>query len=436
MSRKLLPLILAFTFIFSGCTYTGRNVDSLLRPPILSDEQSDIWKVLKKNAPEGNIKLSYPQRGENRSAIFLTNLDDEPGEEAVAFLQPSATSTTSFIEIKVLDNKNGNWELISDSPLEGIQIEDVAVLNVGTGVPVLVVGLNYASDGNHLIKAMQFDGKDLHTIFSKNYQVKGFYDFDSDGNDDIFIVENPESEVKTWARVYKYDNFDFSEFGAVTVNPEITRYSSLIRGYTTQGIEAVYLDGYKGSELMATEILYYSEDEKRLINLTYDGEEPQKYPTDRVPIVTCRDLTNDGIIEVPGVRPLPGYEENTEGALYLTDWFHFSDKKYERIGSSFVNTSFGYAFNFPDKWIGKVTAVKPKEDEVVFYEYDVENKGREELLYLKVSTRSDWLSNKGSSEYELIDTKGQVVYLAKICDTTSSLKLSVSQVKEYFNRIS
>ena len=57
------------------------------------------------------------------------------------------------------------------------------------------------------------------------------------------------------------------------------------------------------------------------------------------------------------------------------------------------------------------------------------------LLYLKVATRSEWVSEKVSSDYELIDTRGQIVYLAKIPDSDSDLKISIPQVKEYFSRI-
>ena len=89
MKKRWLSGILALMLVFSGCTYGGGNVDGLLRPPRLSDEQNDIWLALKKDSQGDSIKLVYPQRGENRSAILLTNLDDEPGDEAVVFFQPA-----------------------------------------------------------------------------------------------------------------------------------------------------------------------------------------------------------------------------------------------------------------------------------------------------------------------------------------------------------
>ena len=75
-------------------------------------------------------------------------------------------------------------------------------------------------------------------------------------------------------------------------------------------------------------------------------------------MANCYDLSNDGVIEVPGIRPLPGYEESSTSPLYLTDWYHFADGKYERIQSSFVNSSLGYMLTFPENWIGKVSAQK------------------------------------------------------------------------------
>ncbi len=432
--KRFLCLLIALTFLLGGCTFTGRNVDSLLRPPILSDEQNDIWKVLKKSDPENSIKLVYPQRGENRSAILLANVDDEPGDEAVVFFQTASAVSSAPVGLKILDKKDGEWVFVSETVLDGIQIEDVSLLNVGTGVPIMAVGLNYTSDGTHLIKILQFDGKEMHTVFSGNYQVKEFYDMDSDGNDDIFIVENPESEVKIWARAYRYENNDFKEIGAVTVNPEITHYVTVARGNTAQGKEAVFIDGYKGTELMTTEILTYDKEKSALVNLTYDGETPQRYPVDRAPVANSMDLTNDGIIEIPGVRPMPGYDETEEGTLYLTDWYHFTDVGFVKKSSAFVNTALGYIFTYPENWIGRVSAKALSENEIVFYEYNAENEVLgNELLHLRVATRSDWLSKKIPSEYQLIDAEGQIVYLAKISGAESSFALSISKVKEYFN---
>lgn len=438
MKKRWLSGILAVMLVFSGCTYGGGNVDGLLRPPRLSDEQNDIWLALKKDSQGDSIKLVYPQRGENRSAILLTNLDDEPGDEAVVFFQPAtASSAAAPIRMKVLDKLDGEWESMYDLVLDGTQIEDVSILNVGTGVPLLAIGLNFVGDGSHLLRVMQFDGKILNTVFSQNYQAKGFYDLDGDGKDDIFLVENPESEVKTWAKLYSYENGRFLTSGSALVNPEITRYTNILKGYMAQGEEAVYLDGYKGSELMTTEILSFDRDKGQLINWTYDGQVPKKYPVDRVPLATCYDLSNDGVIEVPGIRPLPGYAESSTSPLYLTDWYHFADGQYERIQSSFVNSPLGYMLTFPENWIGKVSAQKTtQENEVLFYEYHMgQDPLSSALLYLKVATRSEWVSEKVSNDYELIDTRGQIVYLAKIPDSDSALKISIPQVKEYFSRI-
>ena len=438
MKKRWLSGMVAVMFALSGCTYVGGNIDSLLRPPRLSDEQNDIWLALKKDAQGDSVKLVYPQRGKNRSAILLANLDDEPGEEAVVFFQPeTASSAAAPIRMKTLDKLDGEWETMYDLVLDGTQIEDVSILNLGTGVPLLAVGLNFVGNGNHLLKVMQFDGKVLNTVFSQNYQVKGFYDLDADGKDDIFVVEKPESEVKTWAKLYSYQNGRFVASGSALVNSEITRYANILKGYMAQGEEAVYLDGYKGSELMTTEILSFDKDKKDLVNWTYDGKMARKYPVDRIPIATCYDLSNDGVIEVPGIRPLPGYEETSTSPLYLTDWYHFSDGQYKRVESSFVNSSLGYMLAFPQNWIGKVSAQKTtQENEILFYEYHMgEDPFSGALLYLRVATRSEWIREKVSSEYELVDTRGQIVYLAKISDSNSSLKITIPQVKECFSRI-
>ncbi|MDD6032481.1 MAG: hypothetical protein PUC47_03195 [Oscillospiraceae bacterium] len=443
MKKILAAVLTAVMFCLSSCLYSGGSVDSLLHPPRLNDEQNDIWLALKRTIQSDTIKLVYPLRGENRSAIILQNLDGEPSEEAVVFYQPSSSSTASTpIRMNILDKVDGQWQSMHDIVLEGTQVEDVTILNVGTGVPLLALGLSYAGDGgNSLLKVIGFDGSLLSTLFSQYCQAKIIGDLTVGGTDDCLLIQSRGEEEGLGSRAvfFQWEDGTYTEQAFTILNPEVTRYGNLYDGYLRNGTRAVYLDCYKGTELMTTEILslQVSQSGAELENLTYDSETMTSVGIDRPAGISCYDLSRDGVIEIPGQRLMPGYEEGETGAIYLTDWYHYADGEFVRQLSAYVSSSLGYLLQFPEKWVNHVSVRRTtQQNEILFYEHQRgSDPVKNELLYLKVDSRRNWEQKEANSDYELIDTRGQLVYLAKIPKTDSPLRITIAQVKEYFSQM-
>ena len=70
--------------LLSGCAFPQTGVESLLAAPLLNEEQNEVYAALVRETGS-SIKLLYPQRGENRSAFLLMNLDEEATNEAVSY---------------------------------------------------------------------------------------------------------------------------------------------------------------------------------------------------------------------------------------------------------------------------------------------------------------------------------------------------------------
>lgn len=443
MKKGLAVVLAAAVLCLSSCFYSGSSVDSLLHPPRLNDEQNEIWLALKRALQTDTIKLVYPQKGDNRSAIILQNLDDEPSEEAVVFFQPASSTTASApIRMNILDKVDGQWQSMNDIVLEGTQVEDVSILNVGTGVPLLAVGLSYAGEGgSSLLKVIGFDGNLLNTHFSQYYQAKLIGGLTGSGTDDCLLIQSREAEqgLGALAVLFCWEDGTFVAKANAAMNPEVTRYANLFNGYLRNGVQAVYLDGYKSAEVMTTEILSVetAEEGLKMQNLTYDSETMVSCGIDRPAGLSCYDISRDGVIEVPGQRIMPGYQDGETGAFYLTDWYHYTDGGFVRQLSAYVNSSLGYLLEFPEKWVGRVSVQRTtQQSELLFYEYQWgSDPVKNELLYFRVASRRDWEQKRIDSDYELIDTRGQIVYLAKVPKTESPLRISITQVKEYFSQM-
>ena len=79
-ASRILPTLLPAVL---GCT-PAATVDSLLKPPSLSEEQQQIYLALQ-DAVGSGITLQYPRAGANLSAFTVVDLDGDGEDEALVF---------------------------------------------------------------------------------------------------------------------------------------------------------------------------------------------------------------------------------------------------------------------------------------------------------------------------------------------------------------
>ncbi len=111
------------------------------------------------------------------------------------------------------------------------------------------------------------------------------------------------------AKFFTYENGRFRRTSTAAMDPSIIRYARIQAGYLKNGRKAVYLDGYRGSLLMTTEILGYEKDDwghGKLVNLTYDptSVEPKQYPVDRLLGAYTYDTNSDLAPESGWLSPM------------------------------------------------------------------------------------------------------------------------------------
>ncbi len=428
--------------MLSGCAMPQSSIDSLLAPPRLNEEQNEIYSALIRETGS-DIRLLYPQKGSNRSAFLITNLDGEATSEALVFYQSTAASNVSAaVHLTVLDKQDDRWVSVNDISLDGSQLEDVTLMNEGTGAPMIAVGLNYSGDGAGILKIFSFNGKTLDEVGSEGYHAKIVYDMNGDDRDEVLLVSMKDG-LSPEAKLLTYQDGYFRTTSRVNMNPAISRYVQIQAGYLKNGTKAVYLDGYRSSNIMTTEIIGWEQNLQgggALVNLTYDpSDEGKRCPVDRPPGAYTYDTNNDSVLEMPGLTLMPGYSEDMTSVFYLTDWYNFLDGEFQKLKSSYVNSAQGYLLDFPEEWVGKVSVQKTtRANEILFYEYtEGDDPVKHELLYIQMAKRSDWAAGKFGDGYQVINSSGggQIVYLARIPDTAPyALRMTLREVKERFYR--
>lgn len=106
MKFKVVIVISMFLLIASGCSNKD-ELDSLMKPPKLSDSQSQISEIMVKFIPK-EARLIIPSYGENQKSIEYIDIDGDKKEEAIIFLKDEAKqsfdSKIGFLILKQIED--------------------------------------------------------------------------------------------------------------------------------------------------------------------------------------------------------------------------------------------------------------------------------------------------------------------------------------------
>ncbi|MEG0664240.1 MAG: hypothetical protein RR483_03990 [Clostridia bacterium] len=111
---------------FSSCSQEMFNLDELMHPPKMGEEQAQIYEAL--TAVVGtNITLRYPKSGENRSAFTMEDLDGDFQSEGIVLYEDSSRS--NVIRINILKKTNNKWISVYDAAGLSTDIEKIGIVS-------------------------------------------------------------------------------------------------------------------------------------------------------------------------------------------------------------------------------------------------------------------------------------------------------------------
>ena len=452
MKKRLLSwLCVLLALLLTSCSATNviTSVDALLRPPRLTNDQNNIYDALSTYLSGKDMHLVYPQKGEYLSAFIQQDLDGDGLDEAAVFYQLTASTSSAPINMAILDRQSGTWMVVSDIQLDGSGVEDFTVLKGGSK-PLIAVGLSYAGEsGNSLMQIFGLYGKELRLLFSRTYLAKTICNMIGDDKEEILLVypnEDSEGVQSVQAGLFVADSTGqpgFTQAAACQINPEIVRYQQLSAvlpaNSSVSGDAYIYLDGYRGSSMLTEELaVKLTATGIEIENLTWrdSGQvEGADYPQ-RV-MLNSMDINGDGWYEIPGQELLPGYTEESADIVYLTTWYRHINHRYQPLYSAYVSSLLSYQFVFPSDWVGNVTAYRgPYGNEVTFSVWDDRQPMEDTaLMSLRAVSIASWRSGKVSPEYEYLDSRGQIVFLARVIDTKSRYSLTMEDISERFTNM-
>lgn len=464
----------------TGCSFSGLSDNDLLQPPKATGEKAEIQGLLEVTT-NGDYTLKYPQSGDYRSAIIMQDLNSDGDDEAVAFYRNKKDS--SAINIMFMDKVAGKWASVgtfsnANSDVDRIYFGDID----SDGINEAIVGWSsYLTGGSQVTMYKYKEGSVSEVIVNDdtNYADMVFTDITNDGVSDLIILttatENDTGKSTSLARLYSScANKKFSRVSEIKTNPNVVSYSQIMQGTVSDGVNGLFVDGNTSSlgELI-TEVIYYSSQNKSLVSpldvTQNDGTVTNV--TQRVTSSVCRDIDEDGIIEVPS-QFTPILTDDKLTPCPITKWYKIDADRGEMKQTIQTIASYfdGFYFILPDNWKNHVVAVNDNTSRTTtFYcikevvkednsetpteaatvpELDSDKADntvtaveteKQPVLTIKVFSEKDW-KNDGAARlsdgYSVLEESNSLVYTCKLgASENGQYNLSSQQVSKYFKLI-
>ncbi len=424
MLKRLISIIL-LGVLLSGCSFVQLGTEDLLTPPSLTKDQSEIYDALRSALGTENFKLKYPKRGDYLSAFVFHNLDTDSDLESVVFYELTVNSVSS-VWMSILDRSAQGWNTVYDLPLNGPNIDFVYFASISDEEKDnLVLGTSTQGSDDVSVNVYDYNGSKLTALYSGSCAEVLFADVDQNGLEEIVLFTRSVARPAV-AKLVKYRSGRIVLVDEANLYSGVTDYFQVRYDTLANGYNAIFVDMIVNGTFLTTQLL--SAGDAFITTMSY--EEMGIYENFERPLdsVKCADYNGDGNFDIPLTTLLPGYTNQSEiDDMYLTRFMGMKDGKLGFVKSAAINKAGGYMLYFPDGWVNKVTVIpQPESGEwrFVVFNKDLEH-STQELLRIKVVSKSDYQDKFADSNYVLLEKKGALEYYVHLTDSAVSSPLAI-----------
>ncbi|MGM9624004.1 MAG: hypothetical protein ACI3X2_11880 [Butyricicoccus porcorum] len=421
--------------LLSGCSLISSG-DDLLQTPRPSENFMLLQKQLEQIMGDTMTYVS-PQGGEYRNTVTFEDIDGDSEKEAIAFLREGSGGK---IYVYAFELEDGEYRPIGSIEAPGSALGSMSFLKIhekdeGTGdkrkekLIVLTWTLSGDLKQGMTVCAVQ-DGK-LTEVLDATYTSYTMSDLDSDGSEELFTVTYDDAGRKT-AQVYDYADNKMILLSQTDATQDVQTVANITQGKLDEdGRQAVFVDNkFENDNGMQTDI--YVLDKTRLRNVALSAN-ASTYRS--VSLYYSQDIDGDGIIEVPQLQPMPGYENSdATQTLWMVDWYRYSmNGATQRMLTTYDSLSEGWTFRLPKEWRGAVTATTTSEAGVSQTTFMQPGQLNDPLLTIYVFTGEDREAAAGSGGLIALGSTVDTCFAAKLGHSDSSYQISEDEAVEAFS---
>ena len=404
-----IALCVAMLLLSSGCSLNFFSVESLMSPPSQSGKNGEVQEAFKKLMAEKTIQLRTPQSGDYQTSFVLFDVNSDDQEEAIVFYTNSEVDTS--VRMTFMECINDTWVISADIKGAGSGVFDVSFSDMDNdGFCEILVGWTlFDTKTAKIVSIYEVSVGEkgvftLNTLGNEYYNFKSVTDLNGDEKDDLALVylDDTGETQKSYFRCFSLSkNNEFVKYSDVKLDNHISSVSKIQYDTIRRGGEKckrVFIDCLKTETSMFTEVLYWDFKDLKIVR---DIKNPVT-ATLRSSKIYCRDIDDDGLLEVPTNTKLNGDEKlltvKRSGEQFTFTMLEWLDCVGDKSGSS-INT----LFNPFDSYLYRVTRAN---DITVYYDslgqamklclWDNEEKVvKDELLSIAFRAEKDETEVKG-----------------------------------------
>ncbi len=428
----LFAIALIIAAVFSGCSFELRSIDSLMRPPHTSMEselKSSINKLL------GN-QISYrtPESGENHSAITIRDINSDGIVEAIVFYVNN--SDTTVVRMCVLTKQNEGWLLAGDfsGNGSGIYTVEFADLNGDKDEEIMATWFLFDDKSQKVLSvytsAFEKDTLAVSACLSEPYNLMSVANLYSDNGKQLLIAYSnmTRDDKKSTLRLIGIDeNDNVNLINETALDERIISLSSLLSDIEPDtATQRFFIDAMIADGQCITQVFRWNANAAKFVSVLNDEDDPDI--TLRSSELLCRDVDNDGVVEIPLKKAMSESVNSDTSLGYLLVWCKAGKNGLIPCEHYVVNLLENYTLYYPQSWKNKVFV----KSENAQRKWHFVNEDDGVLFTISAHSFSDWDDNS-SDNSEMIMVQNDTVYCCTVTDIGEQYEITVSDIASYFS---
>ena len=326
--------------VFAGCSV--QVGDSLLSPPNLPSEYVELEKQLNAILDSG-ARYVTPETGAERQSVKLVDLDADGFNEAVAFFRMEDGTLRAY----VFEYDQGGYRQVGYIEGAGARrLYSAEFIEYTPGFLAVALSWTYDETENRGLTVFRYGGSSLDTILQTQYKGILYENTDNSGPIDIFTAT--VNDVTGAHRVRRYQFYPDGAYEQNMETPLCSEVRSIVSMQYSDG--KLYVDSAAHGGGYVTDIIRGS------ANLTMDAVIGSGSSTFRQASVFCRDIDNDGNIEVPME------EKSCTGRI---GWYHYGNEEKQQVAETYYSTVDSWYMHWPESWQDEVSSQRTAGDGVI-----------------------------------------------------------------------